>query len=142
VSHDLGMRPVTAVTATSLAAIGALHVAWGFGSSFPFRDRATLADRVVGNDEVPGAAPSFAVAGLLGAAALLVADRAPLPAPIRRLGVGCVAAVLGTRAAFGFTGRTARLVPGSDSPRFVALDRTVFSPLCAALAAGSLWSAR
>ena len=129
-------------TAVTLAAIGALHVAWGLGSSFPFRDRATLAARVVGNDEVPGPGASFAVAGLLTVAAALVADVTPLPAPIRRVGVGGVAAVLATRAAFGFSGMTGRLVPGSDSPRFVALDRRVFSPLCTALAAGALWSAR
>jgi Protein of unknown function (DUF3995) len=142
VVHDRGMRTVPIITAAALGAIGALHVAWGLGSSFPFADRATLADRVVGNDEVPGPVPSFAVAGLLGVAAALVADVTPLPAPVRRVGVGGVAAVLATRAAFGFSGMTARLVPGSDSPRFVALDRRVFAPLCAALAAGSLWSTR
>jgi hypothetical protein len=51
-----------------------------------------------------------------------------------------VAGVLGTRAAFGFTGSTGKLVPGSDSPRFASADRRLFSPLCTALAVGSALS--
>jgi hypothetical protein len=134
-------RATSVVTASTLAAIGALHVAWGFGSSFPFRDRATLADTVVGNDVVPGRRASLAVAGLLAVAAGLVVDVVPVPRPLRRVGVAGVATVLATRAAFGFAGSTARLVPGSDSPTFVATYRRVFAPLCAALAAGAVLSA-
>jgi hypothetical protein len=134
-------RAAALATATALAAIAAIHVAWGVGSSFPFRDRETLADVVVGNDVVPGAAESFAVAALLGAAAALVGDAAPLPRPLRTAGVLSVAGVLATRAAFGFTGSTAKLVPGSDSPRFRSADRRLFSPLCTALAIGSAASA-
>ena len=128
-------------TATVLAGIGVLHVAWGLGSSFPFRDRAALADTVVGNDAVPGRRASLAVAGLLGLAAGLVADVLPVPPTLRRVGVVGVATVLASRAAFGFAGRTERLVAGSNSTRFVTADRRVFSPLCAALAAGALVSA-
>ncbi len=134
-------RSTTIATAIALTGIGALHVAWGLGSSFPFRDRAALADTVVGSNAVPGRRSSFAVAGLLGLAAGLVADVLPVPSRLRRVGVGGVATVLATRAAFGFAGRTERLVPGSNSPRFVAADRRVFSPLCAALAAGAVVSA-
>jgi hypothetical protein len=123
-------------TALVLAGIGALHVAWGLGASFPFRDRAALADTVVGNDSVPGRGASLAVAGLLGLAAGLVADLVPLPAPLRRVGVAGVATALAGRAAFGFAGRTDRLVRGSNSPRFAKADRRVYAPLCAALAAG------
>jgi hypothetical protein len=134
-------RGTSFVTASALAGIGALHVAWGFGSSFPFADRATLADTVVGNEVVPGRRESLAVAALLAIAAALVADVVPVPRPLRRVGVNGVATVLATRAAFGFAGATARLVPGSDSPKFVAIDRRVFAPLCAALAAGAALSA-
>ena len=81
-----------------LAGIGALHVAWGLGSSFPFRDRAALADTVVGSDAVPGRRASLAVAGLLGLAAGLVADVLPVPPTLRRVGVVGVATVLATRA--------------------------------------------
>ena len=134
-------RATTIATALTLAGIGVLHVAWGFGSSFPFRDRSTLADVVVGNDSVPGRRESLAVAGLLGIAAGLVAAVLPVPRSLRRVGVSGVAAVLATRAGFGFAGATGRLVPGSDSPRFVATDRRVFAPLCAVLAAGAALSA-
>ena len=128
-------------TAIVLAGIGALHVAWGLGSSFPFRDRAALADTVVGNDAVPGRGASLTVAGLLAVAAGLVADVLPLPPRVRRVGVVGVAATLASRAAFGFAGRTERLVAGSNSPRFVRADRRIYAPLCAALAAGAVMSA-
>ena len=133
-------RGTSIATAAALAGIGALHVAWAFGSSFPFADRESLADTVVGSDTVPGRRESLAVAGLLGIAAGLVADVAPVPRTLRRVGVAGVATVLATRAGFGFAGATARLVPGSDSPKFVAIDRRVFAPLCATLAAGAMLS--
>ena len=136
------LRRCTSITTASvLAGIGALHVAWALGSSFPFRDRAALADTVVGNDAVPGRGASLAVAGLLGVAAGLVADVLPVAPRFRRVGVVGVASVLATRAAFGFAGSTERLVAGSNSPRFVTADRRVFAPLCAALAAGAAVSA-
>lgn len=134
-------RATSIATAATLAGIGVLHVAWGFGSSFPFRERSTLADVVVGSNVVPGRRESLAVAGLLGIAAGLVADVIPIQHPLRRVGVAGVATVLATRAGFGFAGATGRLVPGSDSPRFVAADRRVFAPLCAVLAAGAAASA-
>jgi hypothetical protein len=134
-------RSTSITTASALAAIGALHVAWGLGASFPFRDRAALADTVVGNDAVPGRGASLAVAGLLALAAGLVADVLPVAPRFRRVGVLGVASVLATRAAFGFVGSTERLVAGSNSPRFVTADRRVFAPLCAALAAGAAVSA-
>jgi hypothetical protein len=133
-------RVIAITTAGALAAIGGLHVAWGRGSAFPFPDRAALADVVVGNKVVPGARESFAVAGLLGLASALVADALPVPRNLRSAAVLGVAAVLATRAAFGFTGNTGRLVPGSDSPRFVAADRRLFAPLCTVLALGALTS--
>jgi hypothetical protein len=134
-------RGTSMTTATVLGGIGALHVGWGLGSSFPFRDRAALADTVVGSDAVPGRRASLAVAGLLGLAAGLVADVLPVPPTFRRVGVVGVATVLATRAAFGFAGRTERLVAGSNSARFVTADRLVYAPLCAALAAGAVVSA-
>ena len=135
------VRVISTVTAAALAALGVVHVAWGLGSSFPFRDRETLADTVVGSAVVPGARDSFAVAALLGVAAGLVADVLPVPRRICRWGAGGVAGVLATRAAFGITGNTERLVAGSNSPTFVAADRRVYAPLCATLAVGALTSA-
>ena len=92
-------------TAIVLAGIGALHVAWGLGSSFPFRDRAALADTVVGNDAVPGRRASLAVAGLLGLGGRTRGRRVARAADgFVGVGVVGVATVLATRAAFGFAG--------------------------------------
>jgi hypothetical protein len=46
------------------------------------------------------------------------------------------------RAVAGWLGRTDLISPGSDSVRFRRLDRRVYSPLCAALAAGSFHATR
>lgn len=128
-------------TAGVLAGIGVLHGVWGRGRSFPFADRATLADVVVGSTEVPSPGACFAVAGLLGTASALVAT-APRGARISRLGAGGVAAVLLGRGALGFAGRTDMASPGSVSPRFRRLDRRFFSPLCIALGLGAIVAAR
>ena len=128
---------VRALTATVLAAIGVLHVAWGRGSAFPYPDRDDLADALVGQDHMPGPSPSFAVAGALFTAAALVADVPVGSARLRRLGVAGVAGVLGLRGALGLAGRTSVLVPRSTGERFRRLDRRYFSPLCLALAAGA-----
>jgi hypothetical protein len=43
-----------AAAAAGLFAAAALHAAWGAGFAWPFRDRAALADAVVGTVDVPG----------------------------------------------------------------------------------------
>jgi hypothetical protein len=129
-------------TAVVLLGVGALHAAWGRGAAFPFRDREGLNDAVIGRRTTPSPAACFAVAGALTAAAALVADVPRLPRPVQRVGVSGVAAVLATRAALGFAGRTDLASPGSVSTRFRRLDRRVYSPLCLALAAGALNSRR
>lgn len=136
------MRRGGVATATTLFGIGALHAAWGKGSTFPFTGRDQLNDTVIGRDATPSPAACFAVAGLLTAAGALVAG---LPAPRSRLrlaGVCTVAAALGTRAALGFAGRTEMVSPGSVSPKFRRMDRRFYSPLCAALALGAVGSLR
>ena len=130
------------VTATTLLGVAGLHVAWGLGSSFPFSARADVAEAVVGRRNVPPPGACYAVAGALTAAAALVADVPGLPRGVQRLGVTSVAAVLATRAALGFAGRTDLASPGSVSTRFRRLDRRVYSPLCLALAAGAFSSRR
>jgi hypothetical protein len=132
------MRRISGVlTAATLAAIGGLHVAWGRGSSFPFRTHAELTDAVVGAEVVPSPAACNAVAAALFTASALVADIPIAPRRLRRVGRLGVATVLFTRSAVGFAGRTDLLSPGSVSPRFRGLDRRVLSPLCLALAVGS-----
>ncbi|MGH3396522.1 MAG: hypothetical protein ACRDPO_17710 [Streptosporangiaceae bacterium] len=56
-----------AASAGLLTAAG-LHAAWSAGLAWPFRDRAALADAVVGAAEVPGPAACLAVSGGLGLA--------------------------------------------------------------------------
>ena len=129
-------------TASTLLAIGALHVAWGRGATFPFSSRDRLNDVVIGRRVTPSPAACYGVAGLLTAATGLVAG---LPAPrstLRRVGVSTVAITLAARAVLGFSGRTDLVSPGSVSPTFARMDRRVFSPLCAALAVGAVASLR
>lgn len=87
----------TNIASAALSAIAGLHVAWGLGASWPRIDR---------DPASPWAC--FAVAGLLGVAAGLVA------------------------------GRTELIAPGSSSEGFRSMDRRVYSPLCLTLAALSL----
>ena len=123
-------------TTFSLCAIAALHVAWGLGSSFPFRSREELATSVVGADEVPSLQACLAVASLLVVSAALVADLVPLPNRLRTFALRTVSAVLATRGVAGAVGRTSALSPGSESPTFVRLDQRFYSPMCLWLAAG------
>jgi Protein of unknown function (DUF3995) len=126
--------------ATGLLGVGALHVVWGTGSSWPMGDNQQLIDAVVGTDnaEPPSPAACHAVAGLLTTAAALV-DGHPRSAPaLSRIGSAGVVAVLATRGGLGLAGRTDLVSPGSTSERFRRLDRRVYSPFCLALAAPAL----
>jgi len=124
-------------TAATLLALAGLHVAWGRGSTFPFRDTDRLEDAVLGGSEVPAPLTCYAVAGLLVGAAVVVADVPVVPARFRRLGRLGVAGVLGTRGVLGLTGRTELIAPHATE-RFRRLDAMLYSPLCLALASGSL----
>lgn len=128
-------------SATALAALAGLHAAWGTGSSWPLPDQASLAEAVAGRKSMPGPVACFGVATALGAAAVLVSGRPRRRPVLVRVGTIGVAGVLGTRGALGLSGRTEMLSPGSNAPRFQRLDRWVYSPLCLALAAGSIVSA-
>jgi len=126
------------LTAGTLVVIAGLHVAWGWGSPFPFADRDQLADAVVGARRVPSSSACYAVAGALGAAAALVQGVPRLAPRPRRVGLLGVAGVLGLRGVLGLAGRTGLASPGSESPRFRRLDRRLYAPLCVALALGAL----
>lgn len=121
--------------AAGLLAIAGLHVVWATGSSWPLRDRAALADAVVGRGAVPPPSACLAVAGALTAAAALVSGRPRRRPALARTGARTVVAVLTARGAAGLAGRTDALSPGSVSPRFRRLDRRVYAPLCLTLAA-------
>jgi hypothetical protein len=123
------------LTATTLLALAGLHVLWGMGSSFPFRDREQLADAVVGTKDVPPFSACITVAAALALAASLVTGLLPLPGRIRTVALRVVASILLTRGVAGAVGRTSTLSPGSDSPTFKRLDRKFYSPFCLWLAA-------
>jgi uncharacterized protein DUF3995 len=117
----------TKPASAALLAIGSLHVAWGLGATWPRIDRDRANPRAC-----------FAVAGLLGVAAGLVAGR-PRRAPrLSRLGARAVTGVLATRGAFGMAGRTELLASGASSADFRRMDQRVYSPVCLTLAALSL----
>jgi hypothetical protein len=128
---------VSNVTAGVLLTAAGLHVAWGAGSSFPFRSTAELTENVVGSPHPPSRSACFSVAVLLGGIAAAVAVRPHLTVHRRLLQL--TSAVLGLRAIAGFAGRTDVLVPGSTSALFRRRDRQIFAPLCALLSAG-VWS--
>jgi hypothetical protein len=134
------MRITARLTGGVLAALAVLHLAWGLGSAFPFRTRRELADAVVGSSLVPPPMACFAVAGALATGTVLVANVIPIPPPIRRISLLGMAAVFGFRSALGFSGKTALVSTGSDSERFVRLDRRIYAPTCLGLSIGSLVS--
>lgn len=127
------MRP-NDLSAAGLLAIGGMHAGWAAGASWPFPDRAALAGHGTGRAHVPGAGPCLAVAGLLAAAAGLVAGH-PRRAPrIQRGGAAGAVTVLAVRGCLGLAGRTDIVAPGSTSAAFRERDRRFYSPLCLALA--------
>ncbi len=130
--------------ATVLSAIGAIHLAWAFGSTFPSADAQSLARMVVGGNTFPSKAASATVAGLLGVASTMVVARARpkssfgrrLPTVVTRPGVVGVAVVLGLRGAGGII--SAALGIPQTTSAFRVLDLVLYSPLCLGLAA-AIW---
>lgn len=127
-------RATSTAAAAVMAAIAGLHVAWGRGSTVPFRTRFELNDVVIGRQATPSPPACFAVAGALGVASASVAAAGAGRGGLVRLMSAGTGLVLAVRAAAGFAGRTDALVPGSTSERFRRADRRLFSPLCLGLA--------
>ncbi|MBX3577681.1 MAG: DUF3995 domain-containing protein [Rhizobiaceae bacterium] len=131
------MTAIAIALAVALGCIALLHVYWGLGGVWPGADAQDCARRVVGVRGVrsmPGTAPSFAVALLLAAAALIALGAAgghPL-AVFFALAAGLV--FLG-RGMAGFTPAWRRLTPELPFARY---DVRYYSPLCLAIAAGFL----
>jgi Protein of unknown function (DUF3995) len=133
--------PLVRATALVFGAAAAVHVAWGLRVDLPGVDRDRMAEAVVGSGPVPGPAACFAVAGLLKAAAALVLGFPRSRPGLVRAGRGGVALALGGRALLGLTGRTGMVAPGELTDRFRRWDRRVYTPLCLALAAGTVRAA-
>ncbi len=106
----------------------------------PFRSRDELADAVVGTSLVPPPPACFAVAGALATGAVLAAPVVPIPPGVRRPALRVMAGVFGLRGALGLMGRTDLVSRGSNSERFLRLDRRLYAPLCLALSLGA-WAA-
>lgn len=137
----------TVATAAVLGSVGTLHVLWATGSTFPLADREDFSATFLGVDGLgsPGPAACLAVAGaLLGTAtAAVVGSATPAGSGVGRLaraGTRTASGVLAARAVAGLA--VSGLGLRATSPRFRRLDLTVYSPLCAALAAGLARSAR
>jgi hypothetical protein len=129
-------RPARA-TSLAFAGLAALHAGWAFAPRLPGIAPERLTDAVVGSADVPSPRACMAVAGALGMASLLVANRPRATPRAVRLGRWGVAAVLGTRATLGLAGRTDLVSPRSTSDGFRKWDRALYSPICLVLCAGS-----
>ncbi len=135
-------RIAAGTTVGVLGVLSALHLAWGLGSSIPFRSRDELADAVVGTSLVPPPRACFAVAGALAAGAAVAAPVVPVPPGVRRPALRVMAGVFALRGALGLVGRTDLVSRGSNSERFLRLDRRLYAPLCVALSLGALTASR
>jgi Protein of unknown function (DUF3995) len=122
--------------AAALLGIGALHAAWGAGTSWPMATRADLSEAVLGSPGLQraGAAACYVVAGALGTGAALVAGWPTQLDRSRRVAVAGIAAILAGRGALGLTGRTHLVSPASTGERFRQLDRRIYAPVCLTLA--------
>ncbi|MFV0532477.1 MAG: DUF3995 domain-containing protein [Cumulibacter sp.] len=117
-----------AIASMGLASVGALHLSWALGSSWPARDRRSLAVATAGSTEFPPAVPTAAVGATLAiggvAAAGLMGDGRAVTLGRRALGVGPLGrAVLGGNRALRALG-----MPLADA-RFRRLDDIYYRPL-------------
>jgi hypothetical protein len=119
------------LAAVSLGSLSALHVLWSTGSSWPARDRETLAEAIGGFSRVPGTGACLMVATLLGTAATCVVGIPGYPARITRLGSAIASFVLFARGSVGLAGR---MPHAKRSRTFAELDRRVYSPVCLVIA--------
>lgn len=132
------MTATTGLTIAILLTIALFHALWGLGFSVPAGDRLELARMVIGQSRVPPPLACFVVAlGLVGiaGAVVIVAGSVAAPAPIiavARIICWLAVAVFAARAAGGYLPQFEQVF--SLEP-FHTLNRLVYSPLCAALAA-------
>jgi Protein of unknown function (DUF3995) len=133
------------VASAALAALAGLHLLWATGSPWPLSDRAAFADAVVGRDIFSPRVASVGVAAALASGSVFVAGWPRSAGRVQSAGAAGVVCALSVRGVLGIVGRTDLVSPGSSSPRFRALDRRLYSPLCltiAALAAPAAQSGR
>ena len=126
-----------------LALVGLLHLAWAFGSTFPYANQQALARAVVGRrgiTRMPSmAASAFVAFCLIGAAvwalllgrviALPVSDWLVAPGGLALAGIFLFRGVVGVMPTFE------RALP--EQP-FLRLNRRFYSPLCVLIGLGFL----
>jgi len=134
--------PVALVLAAVFTALAAVHVYWALAGGPGGATVPTLAD---GTPLFrPSAGATLAVAGALLAAAVVVLGRGgvaalPLSPSLYRVGAWGLGAVLGLRAVGDF--RYVGMFKRERRSAFARRDTALYSPLCAALAAGVFYLA-
>jgi hypothetical protein len=133
------------VAAVALFGIGVTHAAWGAGlTTWPGTDRRSLAEKVVGGSTFPSAGACYVVATLLGTASGLVAMRSRLADPkahaLAHLGAKTAGSILVLRGAGGLV--VSSLGVFNETAAFRRANLVLYSPLCFALGAATLWSSR
>ena len=126
---------LAAAVAVILAALSVLHLAWGFGATWPETNARALARRVAGFKgvtEMPRPAACFFVAAALAFSAVIAlaaAGALPTSYPdwLVRTALGAVAAVFTLRGLLTYTSRWREHTP--EQP-FASLDRRYYGPLC------------
>jgi hypothetical protein len=134
------MKILALIVFATLAAIAALHAAWGLKILWPAASERKLVAMVVGQKgrmKMPPPLSCFVVAVVIflqGMIALLAADwfAAPLSKPIVALLALLCAAAFAGRGIVGFTPGWRARYPQQP---FAALDREYYSPLCLTLGA-------
>ncbi len=138
-------RGVGLGAAIVLAGIGIMHAAWAMGSPWPARDFDALVEHILGpfskDGSPPPPAPTWAIAGLLWAAALTLLGRLGLwgdwlPRWTFRWASWTLSGVLTTRAVVGFA--LSAFSPRVRTSTFGRWNALLYSPLCLALALASL----
>jgi hypothetical protein len=133
------MNALAVFEAILLAAIAAIHVAWGLGVRWPRSDEKALVALVVGydRDRMPSSVRCFLAAGAIFAAATVMALlsgvlNAPIaPWFVALLGIGMTAVFAG-RGIAGYLPAWRKRFPRQP---FAQLDRRIYSPLCLIIAA-------
>lgn len=134
-------RVLRAVGAAGLFAAGSLHASWAAGSSFPLKDRPSLARAVTGSSRMPHPAASAALAaGLLGTGIVVAGAFGEGQTPtLVRISTG--ASLLGRGLLGGVVATKVLRMPTPQEP-FRRLDALVYRPLCIVWGAAVLASAR
>jgi hypothetical protein len=131
---------VGSLTFVPLLMVSLAHFVWAFGSTWPIRDEALLAQTVVGAPgitKMPNRFVTLLVSLLVFAAgivALSMADHTSGGMPLTLIGVALAAIFIG-RGILGYTRSWRARFPTEP---FATLDRKNYSPLCLWIGAGFL----